>query len=98
MPGIWSLGEYGPCDCIASTYFNERYSDDDRFTYFKIPINNVWNHLDAREKIAVYEVDPGFVFSIIPDAQNWYYPAKKELNDVEGVYASKKARAIKRQK
>ena len=94
--GAW--GPYGPCDCIASNYFDRRDPNDDRFSYFKIPINNVWNFLDTREKIAVYEVDPGFVFSIIPDAQNWYYPAKKELNDVEGVYASKKARAIKRQK
>jgi hypothetical protein len=94
--GAW--GEYGPCDCIASNYFDRRDPNDDRFHYFKIPISNAWAHLDAREKIAVYELDPAFVFSLIPDAQNWYYPTKKELNDVEGVYDAKKSRAIKRQK
>ena len=94
--GAW--GTYGPCDCIASTYFNERNPNDDRFEYFKIPVNLIWAHLDTREKIALYEVDPGFVFTVIPNAQNWYYPAKKALNDTEGVYAAKKARAIKREK
>ena len=84
----------GPCYCVVYDA-NPNAAD---FTFHKIPIAVAWPHLDTREKLSVYEVDPGFVYTQIPDAHNWYFPAKKQANEEDGVYREKHSRRIRREK
>ncbi len=84
----------GPCRCVV-------WDDDPNnidFQFHKISINNIWDHLGTREKLAVYEVDPGFVYTKYPKAHEWYFEEKKKTNEEDGVYAKKNASRARREK
>ena len=83
--GAW--GEYGPCSCIAYNghyYQNHEIEPpdpfDDRYAYHKIKLQDIWPHLSERERVDAYDVDPCFVYEIMPNADEWYYPAREIIN------------------
>ena len=86
----------GPCRCII--WEDKPSLTDDDFDFHKIPVNVAWNFIDTREKLAVYEVDPGFVYTKDSKAHDWYFQAKKEANEEDGVYREKHARRIRKEK
>jgi len=84
----------GPCACVV---WDNNPNDAD-FQFHKIPITVAWNFIDTREKLAVYEVDPGFVYAKNAKAHEWYFEEKKKANEDDGVYREKHARRIRREK
>jgi hypothetical protein len=101
--GIGAWGEYGPCDCIAHTFDYGLVIEppdpfDDRYVFHKIPLATIWPYLNERERVDTYDVDPCFVYEVMPNAQEWYFRAREVINEADGKNASKNARRIRREK
>jgi hypothetical protein len=98
--GAW--GQYGPCNCIAYSDQWNNYAapdpEDDRYVFTKISIATIWPHLDEREKVDAFDIDPCFVYGIMPNAQDWYFPARNAINELDGKNNAKNARRMRREK
>lgn len=96
--GPWGY-DNGPCsDVVWDWWRSDAHALDFESDFWKVPIATAWPHLDIREQLATYEVDPGFVYTIMTNAHDWYFAAKKQANEEDGVYREKHARRIRREK